>query len=282
EGLMIASVVIAAGTVCLSPVPPPLKAVFAAPLVLLLPGLAVMKAASLDGRARLESLALATGLSMALAVVAGLLLHLLDRLTPAGWVVSLGGLTLAACAIIVTAARSTEGPASDGRLRLGRRQGLMVLGSVLLVVAAVALARNGALAHRQYTYTEFWMVPTDSTTRLVTIGIRNAELVPTAYDVDVLADDAIVGRWPSILVPVGETRSSAMTLATTAKAPRRIEARLYRTADRGRVYRKVWVAVPALPGMIPCVAGPDVKAGAACRSVSPDAEAAPEGASARR
>src|SRR3954464_8798743 len=64
-----------------------LKTVAAVPLVLYLPGSSVLRAGRMDWRCDLPGVALAVGLSMAIAVLGGLVLELLHALSLNGWAV---------------------------------------------------------------------------------------------------------------------------------------------------------------------------------------------------
>ena len=90
--------IIAAAAVAaqLLPTPSVLRTAIAAPLVLFLPGYAIIRTAFADRWPRFETAILAVGLSLAICALSGLVLHVAGFLTPLGWSLILGGITLAA------------------------------------------------------------------------------------------------------------------------------------------------------------------------------------------
>lgn len=221
-------------------------------LVLYLPGACVLAAAFPGRRADAEIRVLSVALSLALAVLAGLCLNLVGALTARGWALALGGLSLATGAASVLTRRLAPDAAAPPtavcpaiRGRAGRAAAALALLALalLLGVAAVLLARSGALAHREYRYTEFWLVPQAGGPALATLGLHNGEQAPATYEVDIVIARDVVARWPAIALAPGETRTVAFA-APPGGAGHRVEAWLYKDGDRDLVYRKVWMAVP--------------------------------------
>lgn len=230
-----------------------LRALCALGLVLYLPGACVLQAASPGRPAGTEMQVLRITLSLALAVLAGLCLNLAGALTPHGWALALWCLSMAgSVAGVVTRRLGTEVGVSalarpPGRRGAGRTATAAVIlcGACLLAICSLSLARTGALAHKEYRFTEFWLVPEINRPTVATLGVHNGEQVPTDYEVDVVAGGDVLARWPAITLSAGETRTVPFAVPASAFG-RRVEAWLYKDGERNRVYRKVWMAVPGV------------------------------------
>jgi len=226
-----------------------LRTLLAAPLVLYLPGFVILRALFPEARVDIEQTAFAIGLSMAITVLCGLLLHVVGFLTPLGWALSLGGITIAVCA----AGRFAPLPdppmrPSDWQRALGfnRSQLALLACAVAISLSSIYLARQGALAHREYAFTEFWLVPNEAKGRNVfTVGLKNEEKVPATYDVEVMVDGRMVQAWRSILVPAGQQYSADAAVPLEPTRVQRVEAWLFKGGNDRLVYRKAWAATPA-------------------------------------
>ena len=86
------------------------------------------------------------------------------------------------------------------------------------------------------------MPGTASSGNLVTVGIRNAEAVPTTYEIALLADGAAISRRSGIALQAGETWSDVLPLNGRLGLADRVEARLFREDAPDTVYRKVWLS----------------------------------------
>jgi uncharacterized membrane protein len=241
----IGAIAIAAMLIALSPFGVRLRLVVVTPLVLYLPGRAILNALLPAPRQNLESTVMAVGLSLAITIGSGLVLNQIGCMTSAGWALALGAVTLAACIIgawfrpVLRPRMATTRPF---RPQINRVQWAAFAGAALIAAAAVATARLGALGHREYAYTEFWMVPHDADQNVVTLGIKNAEKTPTSYDVGLVADGASIGRWPAIQLQAGESWTDDVDLRAAFQRGHQIQAWLYKSDDPGNVYRKVWLS----------------------------------------
>lgn len=242
RALLLPALTLAAMAAALAPVDALRPA--AVPLILALPGWAVLDAAlPSTGRDGLERAASAMGLSLALAVLCGLALDRAGLLTAAGWTVSLGGLTLAAWALgRVTRAPAPRPEPSWPTTRASWRAAALLVPALALAAGAIWTARQGALAHREYAFTEFWLLP--SGPGRAVLGLRNLEKVEAGYAVQVMAGADVVGRWPPITLAPGETATRTLPVNALPGPPRRMEAWLYRADRPDTVYRKVWLAAP--------------------------------------
>ena len=146
----------------LAPEISPARALVALPLVLFAPGYALVAAAFPASRlGTIERLLFSLGASLAVAGLAGLLLHWTALgLRPAAWAVALGNLTLVASLIALV--RRWRQPASDTVQRSAgmtlAEGGLLGL-ALLLVAGALLIARDGAIQQRATGFTQLWVLP---------------------------------------------------------------------------------------------------------------------------
>ena len=223
------------------PMPTLVRVALALPLALILPGFALMRAAVPDRRQDGEWWTLAVGLSVSLCVIAGLALNVVGHLDPKGWALGLGVFTT----ICVAAARRrapVQSAPDTAPLRVSAFNAALFTLSLGIAASAVYFAARNLDTHREYQFTEFWMTPQGRYDQsLVTIGLRNLEAKPMGYDVSVVADGAVVGRWPAISVGPGATWSTDFALSGSLRKSR-VEAWLYRADDPTELYRKVWLS----------------------------------------
>lgn len=212
-------------------------------LVFYLPGYAILRAAFLRPRTGLAGAVFAVGLSIAVTVFCGFVLHLARGMTPVGWPIALGAVTLAACCVAhlrdrpasLRKSKSSSHPAlTSGRL-------VMMACAIAIAASAVMLARQQALAHPEFSYTELWMVPHAEGRGAFTIGFKNLERASSSYDLEIMLDDRTVVVRRSIQLRVGEAWTSDFALPMGSGAAHRAEARLFRDGDYHLVYRRVWL-----------------------------------------
>jgi uncharacterized membrane protein len=244
---LVAAVASVAAFVATLPIGVAMRTMAAVPLVLYLPGHAILSAIFPHNPISVERTAFAAGLSMTVTIMCGMVLHCVSAMTSIGWAASLDGITIAACVIAHLRSPSTTAvPRNWSRCRIGGWQFATVGSALLLTLAAVDLARQGALAHREYSFTEFWMVPaTADNPNLLTIGLESFEKAPASYDIEVTIDGVVFDLWRSIALTPGERWTADLSIDLSASPPKRIQAWLYKDG-RGGVYRKVWFdPVPA-------------------------------------
>jgi len=220
--------------------PGPLRLAGGAMLVFYLPGAALTLAVLSRTPGLLEGAVLACGLSIAITILIGLALHGLDAMTSGGWAAALCLATLIGCAFSLLRQRTASAPRPAIRIE-PIQAGLAGL-ALLVAAAAVAVARQGALDHQIYAYTEFWMVPTVGTPSVLKLGIRNREKAETVYAVDIVVGGRRLAHWPGIVLPPGETYENTVTTLASQTRGERVEAWLYKGEGRDTVYRKVWSA----------------------------------------
>jgi uncharacterized membrane protein len=218
-----------------------LRSIFTLPLVLFLPGHALLRLAVSSNMERFEYATLAVGLSMAIAVLGGLILHMFGAMTPMGWALLLGGITIGAAAwdLHSNIARPIRLNLSD-LASLSRKQAAVIACSLVTVFAAFAIARGGASTHREFFHTDLWLVPKAG--NAMTLGIKNVEGHQATYDIELTFDGESADVWRSIGLHPGQSWTKEIRVPVRAGAAPRVEAWLFRGDDRSTVYRKVWIA----------------------------------------
>jgi uncharacterized membrane protein len=216
----------------------------ALPLVLFLPGFAVLRLAIDPATFRLSHALLACGISIAVTICGGFLLHSLGAITARGWMVLLGGITLVS--FVASIWRwGWSMPRAEGLsafASVSGRDTAMFVCALAITVGAYLTARDGALAHREFPATEFWMVPQhECCPNALTLGIRNLEGNTTKYEVEIMLEGHIVGAFRSITVAPGDTWTAEANLSFKPGSGRRAEAWLFKNGDHSVIYRRVWV-----------------------------------------
>ncbi|TIT85084.1 MAG: hypothetical protein E5W59_25895, partial [Mesorhizobium sp.] len=73
--------------------------------------------------------------------------------------------------------------------------------AVLVASGAYALAVRDEAAHREFKYTEFWLLPWASAgSGRITVGIRSAETQPQRFDLEITLDGQPYAVFRSIAV----------------------------------------------------------------------------------
>ena len=228
----------------------PVRALVALPLVLFVPGYALVAAAFPAGRlGTIERLLFSLGASLAVAALAGLLLHWTALgLRPAAWAVTLGNITLVASLIALVRRNPDKGrgwrqPANEAVQRSAGMTlvegGLLGL-ALLLVASAVLVARDGAIQQRAAGFTQLWVLP-DSAAQVdsVRLGVSNREPGEIGYRLLVTISGTIIGSWPRIMLGPDEQWEATVALPTAQPAAATVEVLLYRLDAPETVYRRV-------------------------------------------
>lgn len=248
----------------------------AGPLVFYLPGWSVLLALDAEPAGRFASMVLRVALSLAIVVIAGLLLNFADSITRPGWLAALGLITVVACLISLAhgspAAAAKPALAGQARARLAAYRDIsMMTRACGLAAAAIALSYVLAVRHHEFYYTQLWIVPTQDAPESVVIGLRNAERRDQSYAIELLVDHRLVQSWSEVPLKPGETWTTTFRWAGLGEYPRavqplrqsttseeaaraaisqrvalgaspRVEAIVYRSNNRSVIYRQVWTA----------------------------------------
>lgn len=220
-----------------------LRTLFALPLVLVLPGyLCTAAAFPRGGLGVVERLLLSLGMSLVLAVLGGLLLHL----TPWGlgvlnWVVYFVTVILLAGGVTWWRRRSMPAAVTARRfITISLRQGLLLCTLVLILASAVAVARIGAEEQRVAHFTQFWLLPGgQDEVDQIHLGITNEELQPVRYRVEVSVTGIVVQEWSLIALDQGQRWQTTVTLPMPRDDSESVTALLYRLDAPDVVYRHV-------------------------------------------
>lgn len=232
---------------------PHLRVAIATLVVFGAPGFVLSRVVSSGSRFSFETAVQTIGLSIAAIIIMGLLLHPLGGITQTGWRLALAAVCLfaalseswraPAAAEETPAASEQTAPAAMAswspfdRMRIAVTLGLVTV----LAGSAVILARSGASAHRQFSYTELWMLPSRSgIPNRVTVGVRNQEKRPVVYDLELTLNDKIVNRHSAVALADGEQKIEEFATPVDGSTPRQhIEMRLYLNGSDPVLYRHV-------------------------------------------
>src|SRR5258707_11001143 len=202
-GLSLVAMVCAA----LLPVGDPLRTLFILPFLLVLPGYALTAALFPNQIGLAERLLLTLALSISVTVVSGLLLNLTAwGLQGTTWIVWLGGITIAACMIAL--ARRQRYITPNSAVNPGATAAWLpsaAATAIALVICgfALVLVRDGA-AQQSTAFTQFWLMPDESSPPGIEVGIRNMETENMRYKVQLLVNNQVVKEWPTITLNNGE------------------------------------------------------------------------------
>ncbi len=226
-------------------------------LVFILPGFLLLRISEPRQKTGFETAIVALGMSVASVVALGLALHPLGALTPIGWILALFSLGLAGWLHLRRRANIQGAPALPGPSPafVANREALMNGGqfvrlacAALLVIASIVLAQQGALNHRQFNYTELWLLPRDGQSHQnVTIGIKNEEKRQMTYLLELTLNGAVIERSANLVLGPSEERIVQRAVPVdAAKSEQRVEARLYTGDGHGHpvLYRRTFLSDP--------------------------------------
>ena len=227
-----------------------LRAVAAIALVLVLPGMLLFAwVAGRPGR-WFEWLVSGLATSLATTIVTGIALNRLpEGLVPRQWWIVLSLLCgvaapLGLAAVLRMRREAARVPVSRASLA---RAAVVAL-SAVIAMGAIALARNGAEAHREYAYTNFWILPqAGPNPSSAVVGIENREKVVQVYSLELMANGAAIGLLPDLRLAPGERLVQPVAVPRQAAGETMIEARLFLQGRPELVYRRVWLRLAAAP-----------------------------------
>lgn len=249
--MLLLSGLVATGAVAMT-----LRIVAGIPLVLVLPGYA-LSALLLPDRVRPVYINAAlwhgmwiAGLSLATAVLGGLLLNLLPvGLTRTSWTIALAGTTLLALATAATlrirrpravqpgTPRATTGmlpdPASPRGRTHRRLQGpatIYSVAAVLAVGAAISLGVFSAARQQPAGFAELWVVPAGNGTGRATVGVRNDYARAERFHLVLQRGSQTVAQWnlelatgkawaEAVAAPTGQRLDAELTTAGGRTSP---------------------------------------------------------------
>jgi uncharacterized membrane protein len=223
-----------------------LRGLASVPLVFYLPGSALLNALRLERRPFPEWQAITTGLSIAVTILAGLVLNAVATLTPRNWTLCLGIIILTSSLI----AAVTKIPSGGDTERKKAVQvpslyvGAIFAASVILTAATFNFAVQAEQKYRPFQYTEFWLVPSiQYGPDIVTIGVTSQEAKTYDFDIEVRAADQTIAVWRSVTLMPGQSLIEHIAVPSAAPKPQKVRALLFRSDDPAFVYREAWVVL---------------------------------------
>jgi len=229
------------------------RLVLALLLTFLLPGYALQAAminAPTLGKA--ERLLLRLGLSLAVAILGGLILNLtVWGLRSSTWAASLGAVTAAGCLVAIVRRRGIRAVSSPALphfhgsvqlMPLGLA-GLMGIAAVVILVRSVMLASDFAARDPAVEVVQLWALPetVDGQTTLQ-VGIANRQGDTATYRLQLQQGGQLLQEWPAITLSAGEQWETRVTLPGDLADAVPIDVLLYRP-DSPIAYRhaQVWL-----------------------------------------
>lgn len=242
---VVATTIVAAVLAVLVPPDIVLIRILTLPLVLLLPGYALVSALFPNHSLGVaERLVFSLGLSMAIVILGGLALNWTPfGLRASSWAVLLAGITLAASAVALVRRRG-QSTSAPGWLGVGNiftlRQGLLLGLAAVIVCGAVAVSIIGAERQSYAGFTQLWILPAGGANaeNAVRLGVSNMEAIAMEYTLAVNVDGKGVKEWPSIdLEPNGKWEATLVLPQNGHAGAVRVEADLYRADAPTTIYR---------------------------------------------
>ncbi|RVC80822.1 hypothetical protein EN745_11690, partial [Mesorhizobium sp. M4A.F.Ca.ET.022.05.2.1] len=183
-----------------------LRTLLGAPMMFVVSGHSILRAIGVRTTSVLQHLTYAVGASLAAGIAGGFALNATGFLTPLGWAVWFCAVTAAAALVAAIRRDTPDLPARPALAPLRLWQGAAVMLAVLVASGAYALAVRDEAAHREFKYTEFWLLPWASAgSGRITVGIRSAETQPQRFDLEITLDGQPYAVFRSIAVAPGDT-----------------------------------------------------------------------------
>ena len=185
---------------------------------------------------------LTCGMSLVIASLGGLALHLTLGLEPFTWALYLGTLTVVAGAVTILRRHAARlpGPRRPRRASPVWQYALFGL-AIALAAGAFGYARSSALDQPGPTFTQLWIVPVGGQPAgTFEVGITNHEARGQTYVLRVLADGEPYGEGEVILRD-GESHTELVQVAPDDVG--QIVVLLYRGEDISTIYRRVTMTV---------------------------------------
>mgnify|MGYP001365225088 CR=1 FL=1 len=193
---------------------PALRIAAAVPLVLILPGSALVLAVD-PGHTRTigsERLFWCLAASLAATVAGGLILNMTSELTQSTWLAYLSGVVVVAA--LASMVRQSDGdhqnpPKRSMPIHVATPTVLLGVGAVVLVAGALALSvYSSSTANREH-FVQLWLVPTPATAganaQRAEVGVTNYEGRRVRVDIDIRTPDTVVLSRKGIVLDEGQT-----------------------------------------------------------------------------
>jgi uncharacterized membrane protein len=219
---------------------PGLSLVFAAPLLLFLPGYALTAAAF--GKRQLERpqlLLLAVALSLAVLAIGALVLNYLGGIHPLSWALLELLVVLVACRVAAVRRGKEKLPQRPPLPHPGKLGFLMLAGAVAAVAVAVVISATAVPNDDALGFTQLWVLPkADSGGSRAVVGVRSEEQHATDFDLRVrIGANRTVKR--SFRLAPGEERQVQLQAPAGSSGDVPVTATLLRHNRPYSVYRRV-------------------------------------------
>jgi hypothetical protein len=235
------------------------RAIFAIPLCLVLPGYVIVAATFAHGQlTTLQTTLLTLALSLCTLILGSLLLDAVPGGIRIGsWTALLLVVVLAGCAVATRRRdpRAASVRAPRRKLRLRSTEMILLVFALLTAGSALALSRVPVGARYANGYTQMWMLQAGSAAvPTVQIGVRSEEKQVTTYRV-VVTTGAHAPKVvePSLTLEPGGSRVLYVPLSNLSGQQTVVTAKLYKAGDAA-VYRHV-TALVSPPVVAPVVPG---------------------------
>lgn len=221
-----------------------LRAVFALPLVLVLPGYALLAAACARSHLGIaEQVLFSLGLSLATTAVGGALLNWSPwGLQTDSWALLLGVVTLGASAVALKR-RSARPTLMLYRLRplMHGRQAALVGLAALVLGSAIAMGWIGAARQQTPGFTQLWALPASAANQhhAIRLGVKNMEATTMTYEVDIVVNGKDVVKLPHVQAAPQHTWQTTVALPGDVPTGALVDVVLYRASAPGTAYRHV-------------------------------------------
>ena len=227
--------------------------VLALPLVFLLPGYVLLHVLlprrQLD---RSQQLAFSLGLSLVLAIIAGLVLNMFPAgLSATSWAIFLGLSTLGGALLVIFLRRGKTTIEEQVSLKRWRPTHLQLLALELAVVVAVLsvmYSASGVLQGPQTQFTQLSLLPATHVRQQCTVqlGVQNFEASARAYHIEMAINGTISHTWSSVVLEPQHSWEQQIPLVAPKTGTLSIVARLYENSDPKKIYRSVNLTLHAL------------------------------------
>ena len=216
----------------------------ALPLIFVLPGYTLTEVLFhqklLNGTHRL---ALTLGISMALAVLSGLILNVLPiGLQALSWAVSLGLLTTVFSLFVVYLRRRVQLKGAPLlRLRFNITAYLLLALATAIAILSVLYAVIGVEQQPHPGFTQLWILPATLTGNscAVRLGVRNFEGTTVTYRITLTMNGQQLTTWQSVVLESEQTWNQVVSIPPGTVHNMYVEVRLYRLDQPQTVYRNV-------------------------------------------
>ncbi|MCC2114017.1 MAG: hypothetical protein KDJ16_18430 [Hyphomicrobiales bacterium] len=222
--------------------PTAIRAILAAP-ILYAPGRLALGCLGIR-QTPLDRLFSSLVLSIAILILCGLTLHMIDALTTNGWLAGIGVVVLSLC--LLDGARDIAAPRLSAFIRpLAVAQ---ILVAAVLGVAAFRTTFQDARADRPFDVLELWLVA-DPAAGGLRLGIHNGDKEPRRVLFEVRGQGRIIEGRRAVTVAGNATFQQTIDVAADPEKPEGVTAVLYTSSDT--IARRVRVVVGAKPSISP-------------------------------